>query len=188
MILSDNEIFQALQSGTIKIIPNVAKHNVRPTGVRVHLGTELLKPIPGQIVDITNPVDLKYDKIDLSKEEYILEPYDFVIGTSFEKFFMPDNIIGHLEGRSTIARIGMSIHCTSGVIDSMNDDPRSIVLEIFNCGKFNIVLKPKIPVGMLLFSELSSCVTQEAQNQYKNQEGVTPPNLKFQPKGLAGEN
>lgn len=187
MILSDNEIIHLMQAGSIKVTPKVANHNVRPTGIRVHLGTEILIPVSGQLVDVTVPIDLQYNKIDLSQKEHILEPGDFVIGSTFEMFSMPDNIVGQLEGRSTIARLGMAIHCTSGIIDSMHNDHRSIILEIYNCGKFRIVLKPKIPVGMLLFCELSSDVAQTAQTQYEKQEGVTPPNLKFQPKGLGDE-
>ncbi len=52
---------------------------------------------------------------------------------------------------------------------------------------FLIIRHHKIPVGMLLFCKLSSGISQAAQDQYEQQDGVTPPNLKFQPKGLDNE-
>jgi len=184
MILSDTTLKKMLEKGEIKIYPEVEEYNIRPTGIRVHLGKEILVPIEGQVVDITKPIDLEYEKIDVSINDFILEPNMFILGSTHEKISTPPNIIGHLEGRSTVARVGMAIHCTSGVIDSMHDEPRTIVLEIKNWGNFSLKITPYMPLGMLLFSELTAEISQQSQSQYKNQDTVVAPNLHFQPKGI----
>lgn len=95
-------------------------------------------------------------------------------------FRSPRNIVCHLEGRSTVARVGLAIHCTSGIIDGNFDEPRSIVLEIKNQGPFEIVLRYKTALAMLSFTQLTSEIEQNAQKQYQGQAGVAPPNLKNQ--------
>lgn len=184
MILSDTTIKEMLKTEKIKIIPKIEDHHIRPAGIRVHLGNEILIPEPGQLVDITESCELIYNKLDLSENEYLLEPGMFILGSTYEKILTPPNIIGHLEGRSTVARVGMAIHCTSGIIDSMHDEPRAIVLEIKNIGNFTLKIKRLIPIGMLLFSELTSNITQKSQSQYRNQESAVAPNLNFQPKKI----
>jgi len=85
-----------------------------------------------------------------------------------------------LDGRSTVARLGLSVHCTSQIIDGNFDEPRTVVLEIKNNGNFNIVLRPMMAVAMISFSELSTPIEQKSQSQYKGQNSVAPPNLKQQ--------
>ena len=122
----------------------------------------------------------KYDKINISDEGYILKPGEFVLGTTYESIQLPKNLVGKLDGRSTIARLGILIHCSSDTIDGNHEQPRSIVLEIKNIGNFNIVLKQRTPMAMFVFSTLSGEIQQKSQTQYENQTGVQPPNLKVQ--------
>ncbi|PLX95376.1 MAG: dCTP deaminase [Desulfuromonas sp.] len=184
MILSDACIESSLESGEIEIFPPLDLDQIRPTGIRVHMGKEILVPCPGQKVDPSCPQEIKYKKYDIEKEEYVIEPNSFILGSTYEQILTSRKIVGHLEGRSTIARLGLSIHCTSGVIDSMHEETRSIVLEIKNQGNFSIVLKYKMPIGMLLFSSLTSPINQSPQSQYSGQSSALAPNLKFQPKSL----
>jgi dCTP deaminase len=184
MILSDNAIMKLVASGDIEVIPALDKSHVRPVGIRMHLAHQILIPEPGQIVDPTMPVQLAYKELDLPEDGYVLEPGSFVLGSTYEKIRTPNDIVGHLEGRSTIARLGLSIHCTSGIIDSMYDEPRSIVLEMKNQGVYRIILKYKMPIGMLLLSKMTCAVQQSSQDQYRNQTSVVAPNLMFQPKKI----
>lgn len=181
MILSDITIKEMVKSGKIKIYPNIDEHHIRPTGIRVHLGEDLLLPVENQTIDITEHIDIKYKKIKIDEKGFILSPNMFVLGSTYESILMPSDIVGQLEGRSTVARVGMAIHCTSSIIDSMHNEDRKIVLEIKNIGNFNIVLRPKMPIGMLVFIKLSTHVEQQSQSQYKNQNSTVAPNLHFQP-------
>lgn len=180
MLLSDISIKELIQNGKIKFFPEFDMKDIRPTGIRLHLGSELLIPHEGQRVDFDNTDKLLFDKISLKEQDYILKPGQFILASTYEYFQVPRNIVCHLEGRSTVARVGLAIHCTSGIIDGNFDEPRSIVLEIKNQGPFEIVLKFKTALAMLSFTQLTTNIEQDAQRQYQGQTGVSPPNFNQQ--------
>jgi dCTP deaminase len=180
MFLSHQSIEQYIDEGKIIINPEFEKKHIRPVGVRVHLAKEVLVPEPNQTVEIDKPQDLKYKEIDLGCEEFYLEPGQFVLGATFEAIQTPSNLIVFLDGRSTVARLGITTHITASVIDGAFEAPHVIVLEMKNVGNFRIRLKFKDPIGMILFAELKDPITQKIQTQYgKKQTKVTPPNLHF---------
>lgn len=180
MILSDKTIREYISAEKIRIFPEFNPSDIRPAGIRLHLGRELLIPLAGQTVDLDASEEIKFDKVDISNDGFILKPDQFVLGTTFESFQVPRNIVCHLDGRSTVARIGLAIHCTSGTIDGNFEEARTIVLEIKNQGPFDIVLRHKAALAMLTFSQLSSDIEQSTQEQYKGQDGAVAPNLKAQ--------
>lgn len=180
MIFSDITIKKFIEKGEIKIFPDFDNKNIRPAGVRLHLGNELLVPSPGQTVDISEASEIKYEKIKINEEGYTIRPGEFVLGTTYESIHLPKDIVGKLDGRSTIARLGLLIHCSSDTIDGNHEHPRSIVLEMKNIGNFNIKIKPKIPIAMIVFHKLTEQIQQKSQTQYNNQTKVQAPNLKDQ--------
>ena len=179
MILSDTTIEEYIDSGKIKIYPAFNKSDIRPTGIRLHLGHEVLIPIENQMVDLIEPTELQYNRKTIPKEGFVIKPGMFVLASTIESIITSPNIVCHLEGRSTIGRLGLSIHCTSGIIDNNHDEPRTIVLEMKNNGTFYLKISQKIPIGMLIFSELSQPIQQQSQSQYRNQSAVKPANLNF---------
>jgi len=180
MILSDKKIFELIDTKKLIIEPNFDKKNIRPTGIRFHLGEDILIPVSGQTVDITRSDQPKYDHVKILGDGYVLKPGDFVLGHTYERIQVPRNIVASLDGRSTVARIGLSIHCTSHMADGNFEVPNVITLEIKNEGNFNIILKPMIPIGMFVLHELTDEIQQDVQFQYKNQFTVLPPDLKNQ--------
>lgn len=182
MILSDKTILEYIKNEKIKIFPEVNIADIRPVGIRLHLGSDLLIPVEGQTADLESPQTLDFDRISLLKSHYILKPGQFILGSTLEKFQVPRNIVCYVDGRSTVARIGLSIHCTSGIIDGNFEEPRTIVLEMKNQGPFDIVLRYKTALAMLSFHQLSADIEQQVQKQYQGQDGVVAPNLKMQKK------
>ena len=180
MILSDASIRELIDSGKIVILPEFDTRNIRPVGIRLHLGKDLLIPQPGQTIDPGEAGEMRYDTVEIGDGGFILKPDQFVLGTTYEKFQVPRDIVCHIDGRSTVARLGLSIHCTSGIIDGNFNEPRTVVLEIKNIGPTNLVLKNKLAIAMLTFTNLSTPILQETQDQYRGQEGVIAPNLKVQ--------
>lgn len=180
MFLSHQSIEQYIDEGKIIIKPEFDKKNIRPVGVRVHLAKEILVSQPNQTVEIDKPQDLKYKEIDLTREEFYLEPGQFILGATFELIQVPSNLLVILDGRSTVARLGLTTHITASIIDGAFESPHAIVLEIKNVGNFRIRLKFKDPIAMILFAELKEPVIQKIQTQYgEKQTKVTPPNLTF---------
>ncbi len=180
MIFSDRTIKEYLKSGKIKFTPEIDMKNVRPAGIRLHLGPELLVPVEGQTVDLLSSSEIQFERIQIPESGYILRPNQFVLGSTYEKFQVPRNVVCYVEGRSTVARVGLAIHCTSGIIDGNFEEPRTIVLEMKNQGPFNLVLRIKTALAMLSFTQLTTEIDQAVQKQYQGQDGVLAPNLKGQ--------
>ncbi len=180
MFLSHQTIEKYIDEGKIIINPDFDKKNIRPVGLRIHLAKELLVPEPGQTVEITGQQDLKYREVDLSKEEFYLEPNEFVLGATYEAIQTPPNVLAILDGRSTVARLGITTHITASIADGTFEMPHVVVLEIKNVGNFRVKLKFKDPIAMMVFAQLDEPVVQKIQSQYGGgQSKVTPPNLKF---------
>jgi len=180
MFLSHQTIEKYIDEGKIIIEPEFDKKNLRPVGVRLHLAKHLLVAEPDQVVSLTAVQDLKYKEIDLTKENFLLQPGQFVLGASYEAIQTAPDVLAVLDGRSTIARLGLTTHITASVIDGTFETPHVAVLEIKNLGNFNVRLHFKDPIAMMLFAELKDPVTQKMQTQYgAGQNKVTAPNLRF---------
>lgn len=180
MFLSHQTIEQYIDQGKIIIGPDFDKKNIRPVGIRMHLGDTLLLAEPNQTVDLTEPADLKYQAIDISKEEFYLEPGQFVLGATYEMIQTAPDILAVLDGRSTVARLGLTTHITASIIDGTFESPHAATLEMKNLGNFRIRLKYKDPIAMMLFTQLQEPVTQKLQSQYQTMpHKVTPPNMRF---------
>ena len=123
---------------------------------------------------------LKYLKLDLSRKKFYLEPGGFVLGATYESIQTPRNVLALLDGRSTVARLGLTTHITASVCDGSFDAPHVVVLEIKNVGNFRVRLKYKDPIAMMVFAELKEPVLKKPQSQYHGkQKKVTAPNLSF---------
>ena len=141
MFLSHQTIEKYIDQGKIIIEPDFDKKNIRPVGIRIHLAKNLLLPEPNQTVSLTVAQELKYKEIDLTKEDFSLEPGQFVLGASYEAIQTPPNVLAILDGRSTVARLGLTTHITASVIDGTFETPHVAVLEIKNVGNFQNQIK-----------------------------------------------
>src|SRR2546425_1702748 len=104
MFLSHQTIEKYINEGKIIIGPDFDKKDIRPVGIRIHLAKGLLLPEPNQVVSLTVGQDLKYKEIDLTKEDFLLEPGQFVLGASYETIQTPPNVLAILDGRSTVGK------------------------------------------------------------------------------------
>ena len=180
MFLSHQTIEKYIDAGTIIIAPDFDKKNIRPVGVRIHLAKDLLIPEPDQIVSLTEAQDLEVQRSRSDKGRFSVKPGQFVLGASFEAIQTPPDVMAILDGRSTVARLGLTTHITASVIDGTFEMPHVAVLEIKNLGNFRVRLKFRDPIAMMLFAELKDPVTQKIQTQYgAGQSKATAPNLRF---------
>src|SRR3990167_7557355 len=120
--LPDWVIKDYIKGGIIKIepLPKDWEENVDEVTVDFHLGNKL-RVFSGDGWDI---IDTKHtSKEDMEKmmkyvelkpgQPFILTDHDFVIATTKEKLTLPDNIVGHLHGKSSLARLGVVVHSTA---------------------------------------------------------------------------
>ncbi len=180
MFLSHKTIERLIDEGSLIVRPAFDRKDIRPLGIRIHLAKDILIPRPGQTVSLTQPSDLKYREVDLEQEEFYLEPDQFVLGATYEAIQTPKDVLAILDGRSTVARLGLTTHITASIADGTFEQPHVVVLEIKNVGNFRVRLKHKDPIAMMVFAQLSEPIEQKIQSQYgAGQSKVVPPNLNF---------
>ena len=180
MFLSHKTIEKYIDEGSLIIKPDFDRKNIRPLGIRIHLAKDILVPEPGQTVSLTEASEPKYIEIDLEKEEFYLEPNQFILGATYEAVQTPKDVLAILDGRSTVARLGVTTHVTASIADGTFEEPHVVVLEIKNMGNFRVRLRYKDPIAMMVFAQLTEGVEQKIQSQYGGgQSKATPPNLKF---------
>ncbi len=108
-----------------------------------------------------------------------IPPHGFVLATTLETVTLPNHIVGHLHGRSSIARVGVGVHITAGIIDAGWSG--KIVLELVNHSNVPVTLQHSQRVCALTFEALSSPTTrpynQRENAKYKGQNGVVGSRL-----------
>jgi dCTP deaminase len=109
-------------------------------------------------------------------EAFVLHPGEFVLGSTYEKVTLPDDIAARLEGKSSLGRLGLLTHSTAGFIDPGFSG--HVTLELSNMATLPIKLWPGSKVGQLCFFQLSSPAEHPYgsgayANRYQGQRGPT---------------
>lgn len=181
-MLSKKTILEYVKCGKISIKPHFDEQQLRPLGLRLHLGKEILRPKDQGLIDLSQQdvQSTEYEEQDITQDGLLLMPGDFVLGATAEAIQVDPSMYCVLDGRSTLARLGITIHATAHVIDGNNFEHRTVVLEIKNNGLAAVKLPYLYGIGMLGFGEVFGAIRPEdIQTQYANQHGTVPPNLNF---------
>ena len=107
-------------------------------------------------------------------EALYIHPGELVLGATLESVTIPDDLVGWLDGRSSLARLGLVVHLTAGRIDPGWHG--QIVLEFYNNGKLPLALRPGMSICALSFEMLSSPAqrpyNKRVNAKYKDQQGA----------------
>lgn len=155
MILSDRDIRNYLKKGIIKISP-LKQDQIGSASVDLSLSGEwafFRKSLAGKQVDL-DKVPFQKATETVKADYAILNPGEIVLAKTAEKITLPPNILGKLEGRSRYARMGLSVHITSAVVQPGSDNHQ--ILEILNSAPFTIALKKGMRVSQIFFHEMKS--------------------------------
>ena len=179
MFLSSQEILEEIASGAISFSPAVAAGDIRPFGVRLHLASDFLRPQGGVVNVDGSSGDPAFERVDIDPGDTVrIQPREFLLGSTSELIRLDSSIAGFLDGRSTLARLGLFVHAGSQIIDGTALTGRTITLELFNAGPHELVLRPGVAIGMLSFFRSSSASDVGLiHSQYDGQAGTTPPRL-----------
>lgn len=156
MILSDRDIIKEIKKGGIILKPFDRK-NIQPASVDLHLDKEFLvfNSSENFVIDVKKPVRNLMTSLKISSgKPFILHPGEFVLGLAMEETGVSDKIVGRLEGKSSLGRIGLIIHTTAGYLDPGNS--LKMTLEFFNAGTLPMKLYYKMPIAQMAFEYLSS--------------------------------
>lgn len=116
------------------------------------------------------------DEIQLKQNfnRIVIPPSELVLISTLEKIHIPNGYVGRVEGVSSLARIGLLVHITSGFIDP--NFKGHITLEIVNMNRYPIVLEDGCRVCQLVVEKLDSINEREysqKSNHYQDQDKTT---------------
>lgn len=145
---------------------------VEPASIDLHLSDELLVPNFAQVheVDLAKPPRDFMDLVTIGMDGYRLEPGEFVLGVTEEKVTLPGNIVGKIEGKSSIGRLGLIVHVTAGFIDPGFKGP--LTLEMVNLLRVPIILRPHRKICQVAFAYMNTNVNKPYNGRYQNSRGV----------------
>ena len=180
MILSDVHITEALETGRIAITPapDLAVQ-LGSVSIDFRLGTTFMvfEHSRHSFIDPRSPQSIgeAMRTIEVAGDEaFIMQPGDFALASTMETLELPDDLLGRLEGRSSIARLGITVHSTAAVFE-----PGWIgtaTMELSNLGRMAVALYPGMRICAFSFEQVSSPVRvpyrQKLNNKYAGQ--VTP--------------
>lgn len=178
MFLSDRDIKKAVQQGKVAL-SGFDEKRLQPASYDILLGNKFIfnndylagfidpvKKIFSPVREITVP----------DGETFILHPGVSVLATSHDWFGSDDYLI-QLSGKSSLARIGLIVHNTAGLINPGHY--LNITLELYNLNSIPIILRPKMEIAQLTFSRISSrpLKSYKKTGRYhdKNWTGFLPP-------------
>lgn len=154
MILNDGRIKNYLGDGTLKIDPLDEVH-IQPASVDLTLSPDFVL-----FSEINEPLDLAippYAQFNpmyrtQQRDGIVLEPHQFMLGSTAERIAVPDFLVGRIEGKSSLGRLGLLIHATAGFCDPGFEG--TITLELYNLSYRPIILRPGLAICQISFQEL----------------------------------
>jgi dCTP deaminase len=179
MILSDRTIREELAAGRIVIDP-LDEACIQPSSVDLRLD-RLFRVFLNHTMPV---IDVRQDLTDLTRlveidegDAFILHPGEFVLGSTYERVAVPDDLVARIEGKSSLGRLGLLIHSTAGFIDAGFSG--HITLELSNVANLPITLYPGMKIGQVSFLRMTTPAdvpygSAQVGSKYQGQRGPTP--------------
>lgn len=167
MVLTDREIQAAIHHGHIKIdpLPKVEAYSSSSLDLMLSPFIRVWKePTVKGLEQIISPATKGYVFNDFVKvytdlkemnanDGVVIEPHTFMLAWTLEHVELPSHsrVAARVEGKSSLARLGIGIHVTAPTIHAGFKGP--IQLEMCNHGPLHVRLIPHMPVCQLIFEQ-----------------------------------
>jgi dCTP deaminase len=165
MILTKKEIINKIKEGKIKIIP-FNKKNIQVCSVDLRIGNYFRMPLKNnEKIKLNSDYNNFYSNV-IKKNKFILKPKERVLAVTLEKIKLSEDICAFLEGKSSIARLGLMIDLNSNLVQPgvFNNQ----VLEIINFSDNDFVLQKGKKICQIVFEELKG--KGRYNGKFRNQE------------------
>jgi len=180
VILSDKDIKKELKKGVIIITPPPdLSVQLSSCSLDLRLSNQFTVFQHGMVpfIDVKKELPKEFTRtITLHKDSqhFIVQPGEFVLASTYEWIEIATNAIAaRLEGRSSIGRLGITIHATASLIPP--GWRGNIVLELSNIGRIPVALYPKMRICALTFERITTPVEipyhKKKNAKYINQKG-----------------
>jgi dCTP deaminase len=176
MLLSDRSIRAELDSGGISVEP-LGEGSIQPSSVDLRLGSSFRifhnHSIP--LLDVRVDQSSIMEAIEIEDGRPLaLQPGLLILGSTLERISLSDHLVGRLDGKSSLGRLGLLIHSTAGFIDPGWSG--HLTLELYNASKLPILLYPGMKVCQVSFLQLTTPAevpygSEEIRSKYQGQLG-----------------
>jgi dCTP deaminase len=189
MILSDRTIREEIEAGRIGIVP-LDEGCIQPSSVDLHVDRyfRVFRNHTQRVIDVKENQESLTELIEIGPEPLILHPGEFVLGSTVEQVRLPDDLVGRLEGKSSLGRLGLLIHSTAGFVDAGWDG--YLTLELSNVANLPITVYPGMKIGQISFLKMTTAAetpygSANLGSKYQHQRGPTPSRYfeNFHPSG-----
>ena len=185
MRLCDKDIERCIADGKIVIEPQPDASMISGVSVDIRLGNEfrVFKNNTAPFIDLSGPREevqaqmnavMSEEIVIPDGEAFFLHPGELALAVTFESVTLPADIVGWLDGRSSLARLGLMVHVTAHRIDPGWSG--QIVLEFYNSGKLPLALRPGMKIAALNFETMSGEAdrpyNKRVDAKYKGQTGA----------------
>ena len=175
MILTDREINAALDHHYVTITPRPSAEAFSSTTVDLTL-SENFTEWAGNAGLMIRPgaTGYKYTSLigqqnSIQQAQYTLKPHSFVLAWTKEEVSIPihSRLAARVEGKSSMARLGISVHVTAPTIHCGFEGP--IQLEMFNFGPHEVILDAGMRICQLIFEQTLGTPEKGYQGIFLNQ-------------------
>jgi len=159
MVLSDVDIQRYIAQGKIKISPDLPPEQFGSCSVDFKLGNEfnVFEHSRNAYIDLRENKGIEglMQTVTVTPgEPFILQPREFVLAITEETLELDADVLGRLEGRSSLGRIGIIVHGTAGLFDP--GWAGKATLELSNLGRMPVALYPGMRICSFTFEQLST--------------------------------
>jgi len=189
MILSDKDIKKYIKERKIIIIPEPDfNQQLGPCSLDLHLGNtfKAFKPTQYPYLDLKRKTNFEEIMEGVSIEDdgpFIIQPKEFVIATTKEEIILPDDIMGRLDGRSSLGRLGLVVHSTAARFDP--GWKGKAVMELGNLGIMPIILYAGMRICAMTFETLSCSAEipylKQKDHKYADQKDAAASKINEEP-------
>jgi dCTP deaminase len=149
MILVDWQIRDRIRRGFIGVDP-YDDNLVQPNSLDIRLGNHFVwYESSDAVIDPYDRETVTGGVGEVHAGYFDVPPGMFLLAETLECIALPDNIVATIEGKSSIARLGIALHQTGGWIDA--GFRGTITLEISNANMRPVRLYAGMPIGQLVF-------------------------------------
>lgn len=202
MQLNDKDIYRAMANGDLifagvnPTYPFIKETQVQPASVDLRLGNRIIRfKEDVEKFDIRNIKEIEqYLSVQYVEDGQSIEvkPNEILFAQIYEQIAIPNYLSARVEGRSRVARLGISVHCTGDYINP--GFAGAMPLQIINHNFFTVVLYPYISICQMILYRLSdeplvSYLERSVlpYNTYYNETNPSPSNLSKSPQeGIMG--
>lgn len=163
MILTSSRIIEEIKNGNIVIQPFDEKY-LNPNSYNLRLHNELLE-LTDEKLDMKKKSN--YTRIIIPEEGLTLLPGKLYLGRTVE-YTITKKFVPMIEGRSSVGRLGISIHATAGFGDIGFEGYWTLEISVIK----PVVIYPFVEICQIYYCEVSGTIDRTYEGKYSKSDDI----------------